>query len=127
MQRAQFEALASKGTPWRTLERTIVTLVDFQLSEDGPLLRSSVLPTLSDPLRAKLTERFNRIVDRFAAMIADGVVDGSVRGADPMIAAQMAKVAINAAADARSWVRGLERAEAPLLYARPLLMGAFAQ
>jgi AcrR family transcriptional regulator len=127
MQRAQFEALASKGTPWRTLERTIVTLVDFQLSEDGPLLRSSVLPTLSDPLRAKLTERFNRIVDRFAAMIADGVVDGSVRGADPMIAAQMAKVAINAAADARSWVRGLERAEAPSFYARPLLMGVFAE
>jgi hypothetical protein len=77
-------------------------------------------------LRARLTERFNRIVDRFAAMIADGLVDGSVRGVDPMIAAQMTKVAINAAADAPAWVRGIERIEAPELYAKPMLMGVLA-
>jgi hypothetical protein len=59
-------------------------------------------------------------------MIADGCADGSIRPVDPLIAAQMTRVTINAAAEGRSWVRGLERAEAIALYARPALMGVLA-
>lgn len=120
---AQRRALETDDTCWRQLERATATLVDFQLSDGGPLVREWLLGALPDPPRGGLTDRLNRVVDRFAGMIADGVADGSLRPVDPLIGAQMMKVAINAAAEGPTWVRGLDRAQAPGLYAKPTLMG----
>jgi AcrR family transcriptional regulator len=124
--RAQRRALEAEGVYWEKLELAVSTLVDFQLSDNGPLVREWLLGALPEALQAHLSERLARIVNRFAGMIADGCADGSMRAVDPLIAAQMLKVTINAAAEGRTWVRGLERAEAPHLYARPMLMGVFA-
>lgn len=124
---AQRQALASDDNYWRKLERATATLVDFQLSPDGPLMREGLLPALPDPPRARLSERLNRADDRFAGMIADGMADGSVRAVDPMIGAHLIKVAINAAAEAPTWVRGVAREEAPALYAKPTLLGVLAR
>jgi hypothetical protein len=118
--------LEAGGAHWRKLERATTALIDFQMSESGPLVRAWLLKGLPDPPRADLEERLNRVLDRFAGMIADGVADGSVRPVGPLIGAQMLKVAINSAAEGPSWVRGLDRAEAPALYAKPTLMGVFA-
>ncbi len=123
MRTAQRQALDAPGSQWEKLVRTTATLVDFQVCEAGPLLRTSILRSLPEPSRAILAERLARVVDRFAAMISDGTAEGSVRAVDPQIAAQLLRVAINAAAEAPNWVRGLERDEAPALYARPMLMG----
>jgi AcrR family transcriptional regulator len=123
MKGAQRQALETPGSQWEKLVRATATLVDFQMCEYGPLLRSSILRSLPEPSRALLGERHARVVDRYAAMISDGIAEGSVRPVDPQIAAQLLRVAINAAAEAPNWVRGLERAEAPGLYARPMLMG----
>lgn len=124
--RAQRRALEAEGTHWERLELAVSTLVDFQLSDGGPLVRESLIGALPEAMRASASDRLERIVTRFASMIADGYADGSIRPVDPLIAAQMLKVAINAAAEGPSWVRALTRAEAPTLYARPMLMGVFA-
>jgi AcrR family transcriptional regulator len=123
MTAAQRQAMDGEGSHWDKLVRTAATLVDFQMCEYGPLLRTSVLRFMPAPLRVTLGDRLARVVDRYAAMIADGFADGSVRAVDPQIAALTLRVAINAAAEAPNWVRGLERAEAPAFYARPMLMG----
>ncbi len=124
--RAQRRALDAEGTQFERLERVAATLTDFQLADSGPLVREGLLAHLPEATRANLSERLDRVVNRFAAMIADGCADGSMRAVDPMIAAQMLKVTINAAAEGRTWVRALTRAEAPELYAKPMLMGVFA-
>jgi hypothetical protein len=56
-------------------------------------------------------------------MIADGIAEGTIRPVDPMIAAQLLRITINAAAEGRAWVRGLAREEAPALYAKPIVSG----
>jgi AcrR family transcriptional regulator len=119
----QREALEQDNTGWRNLERATSTLVDFQFSADGPLMREGLLAALPEPQRTRLTERLHRTADRFAAMISDGVADGSVRAVDPTIAAHLIKVAINAAAEGPLWVRGVTREEAGELYAKPTLLG----
>lgn len=121
--RAQRRALEAQGSCWEKLELAVSTLVDFQMSDKGPLARESLLASLPESLRAGLAERLNRVIRRFTGMIADGVADGSLRPVDPLIAAQMLKVTVNAAAEGPAWVRGIERAEAPDLYAKPMLMG----
>jgi AcrR family transcriptional regulator len=125
--RVQRRALEVEGTHWEKLERAVSTLVDFQLSDQGPLAREGLLAALPDGLRIGLSERLDRVVRRFAGMIADGIAEGALRPVDPMIAAQLLKVTINAAAEGRAWVRGLERSEAPELYARPMLMGVLTE
>jgi AcrR family transcriptional regulator len=125
--RAQRRALDAEGTHWEKLELAVSTLVDFQLSDNGPLVRESLLAAMPEATQRGWSDRLERVVTRFASMVADGYADGSMRAVDPLIAAQMLKVAVNAAAEGPSWVRGLARAEAPTLYARPTLMGVFAQ
>ncbi|MGE3249698.1 MAG: TetR/AcrR family transcriptional regulator [Hyphomonadaceae bacterium] len=127
MKETQRRAMDESATQWDALTRAVNTLVDYQVSPAGPLLRTSILPTLPEPMRTKLTERLNRVVERFAAIISDGIAEGSIRAIDPAIAAQMFKVAINATADAPSWVRGVTREVAPALYAKPALFGALAR
>jgi AcrR family transcriptional regulator len=124
--RVQRRAFETQESSWERLEFAVCTLVDFQNSEAGPLAREWLLASLPEALRDSLSEKLGRVTRRFAGMIADGCADGSIRPVDPLIAAQMTRVTINAAAEGRSWVRGLERAEAIALYARPALMGVLA-
>jgi AcrR family transcriptional regulator len=124
--RAQRLALEIEGTHWQKLELAVSTLVDFQLSGNGPLAREGLLAALPDDLRISLSERLDRVARRFAGMIADGIAEGAIRPVDPQIAAQLLRVTINAAAEGRAWIRGLERSEAPELYARPMLIGVLS-
>jgi len=82
------------------------------------------LPT---DIRHDMAEGYGRGSERFAAMISDGIADGSIRPVDPMIAAHMINSMLNAAAALGAWVPGVERDEAAELFARPLMMGVFTR
>ena len=127
MRRVQSAALAEAGDYWHKISSAAATLVEFQLSERGPLLRSSALSALPEPMRLMMVERANRISERFAAMISDGVADGSIRPVDPYIAAQMLNATLNAAADLPFTIPDVAAFDAPALYARPVLMGVFSK
>jgi hypothetical protein len=78
-------------------------------------------------MRIKMVESSNRVSDRFAASIADGIAERSVRAVDPFIAAQMLTATMNAAAEIRWWIPDVLTENAATLYAKPALMGIFSR
>jgi len=126
IRRAQRLAMRADGNMWQKICGASAALVDYQLSESGPLLRSSALTALPEAIRSGMVDRFNRVSDRFAAMISDGIAEGSVRAVDPFIAAQMLNATMNAASDL-TFVLPIEPHEGAALYAKPALMGIFAK
>jgi hypothetical protein len=88
-------------------------------------LRTSALAALPEPIRAEMVKQSDRVSDRFASMISDGIAEGSLRAVDPFLAAQMLNATLNASAELGIWVPGVKQKAAPAVYARPLLMGIF--
>jgi AcrR family transcriptional regulator len=127
MRRAQLATRDLPGGQWQRLVSAAAALVEFQLSEHGPLLRASAMGALPLDIRQDMIDRYNRVSERFAAMISDGIAEGSVRPIDPMIGAHMINAMLNAAASLENWAPGSTREEAATLFARPLLQGAFSR
>jgi hypothetical protein len=96
------------------------------MSERGPLLRTSALVALPLSMRQEMIETYSRISNRFAGVIADGITAGSMRAVDPIIGAQMLSATLNASAEYRWWVPDATADQVDELYAKPLLMGLFA-
>lgn len=127
MRAVQFAARDLPADGWTKLAAAAGTLVDYQLSDHGPLLRASAMGALPDDVRHDLVDRYARVSDRFAAMVSDGIAEGSIRPVDPLIAAHMLSSMINAAASLQVWAPGADRSEAAALFARPLLLGVFTR
>ena len=127
MRRVQSAARALNGAYWLKISSAAAALAEYQLSERGPLLRTSALSALPEHMRQSMVELSNRVSERFAAMISDGVAEGSVRPVDPYIAAQMLNATLNGASDFLFTVPGIKREELADLYAKPMLMGVFSK
>jgi AcrR family transcriptional regulator len=125
MTRVQRLAMDLPGDQWTRLTSAAAALTEYQLSENGPLLRTSALAALPEPIRAEMVKQSDRVSDRFASMISDGIAEGSLRAVDPFLAAQMLNATLNASAELGIWVPGVKQKAAPAVYARPLLMGIF--
>jgi AcrR family transcriptional regulator len=110
---------------WTRLSSAAAALAEYQLSEHGPLLRSSALAALPETIRLHMVQHSNRVSDRFGSMISDGIAEGSIRPVDPFIAAQMLNATLNAGAELGFWVPGVSQKAAPAVFIRPLLMGIF--
>ena len=127
MRRVQTAALSLEGPYWLKISSAAAALAEYPLSERGPLLRTSALSALPEQMRISMVELSNRVSERFAAMISDGVAEGSVRPVDPYIAAQMLNATLNGASDFLFTVPGIKRDELAELYAKPMLMGVFSK
>ncbi len=110
---------------WEKLCAVIRALVLFQLSGDGgPLLQWSAVTALPDAAeRSRMGTVMGRIAERLSSLVVVGMIDGSIRPLDPMQAAQLAMIGINAAAELQRWVPGTSTDAAIDLYVKPLLMG----
>ena len=127
IRRVQSAAMKQPGSEWQRLCSAAATLAEHQVSDQGPLLRASALSALPETIRQDTVARWTRVSDRFAAMISDAIMQGSIRPVDPVIAAQLMNAALNAAASLDMAVPGASRADAATLYAKPLLMGIFSK
>ncbi len=127
MRRAQSMAMLEPGTWWDKLSAAAATLAEYQLSERGPLLRTSALSALPELIRYNMVEASNRVAGRFAGMISDGIAEGTIRAVDPFIAAQMMTATLNASSAIETMLPGVAPADAAALYARPILMGLFSR
>jgi AcrR family transcriptional regulator len=127
MRRIQRAVMDQSGDHWSKVANAAATLIEYQLSEHGPLLRTSALSALPEEIRSDMVRASDRVSDRFASIISDGIAGGSIRPVDPFIAAQMLTATVNAAADIRWWVTDAKREEAADLYAKPLLTGLFTR
>ena len=122
---AQRRADQIAGTDWHRLSSAIATLLDFQFSERGPLMRTTALSGVAPPVRSALVARSNRIARRYAGMMSDGIAKGSIRAIDPLIAAQALMALQNAAFDMRKWASTMPRERAIAFYASTLAFGLF--
>ena len=127
MRSVQRAALTLKGGHWTKISSAAAALAEYQLSERGPLLRTSALGALPEQMRLTMVEHSNRVSERFAAMISDGVAEGTIRPVDPYIAAQMLNATLNGASDLRFVIPDLKPSDLADLCARPLLMGIFSK
>ncbi|HEY8384336.1 MAG TPA: TetR/AcrR family transcriptional regulator [Microvirga sp.] len=127
IRRVQDTAEAAERTGWDRLCAATDTLVRFQLSEHGPLLRQSAFSALPEGLRESIRQRWDRLSERFAGIIVDGMMDGSIHPTDPSMAAQLLHAMINAAVEIERWVPGVTPDTASDLFARPLFTGLLAR
>lgn len=123
VRRAQLAARALEGDEWRKLTSAAASLVAFQLSSAGPLTRTSALAALPEAIRVETIAQSARLSDRFAAIISDGVAEGSLRPVDSFIAAQMLGATLNAAADLPVLLRGMPARTVIDIYVRPFFTG----
>jgi len=121
--RAIHEAEAVGGSGLQVLANLATALIERQVSGGAPLLRTSALTTVPESIRAGLLETFDQLSYRFAAIICEGIADGSIRPLNVNIAAQILTAAINAAAELGRWAPGIEPAAVTELYVRPLFEG----
>ena len=122
---AQRLAESHEGSHWERLESTVATLLDYQFSERGPLLRTTALSGLPQRVRTTMIDRSNRIARRFAGMLSDGIAEGSIRAIDPLVASQGLMALQNAAFDMRKWASTMPREQAIAFYASTLVFGLF--
>jgi AcrR family transcriptional regulator len=119
---------AGRALPHSGLDRlraTCAALVEYQLSSSGPLLRSTALAALPGPSRREMIARMNRLSDRFASMIADGIVDGSIRPVNPQLGGQLVNPMINGAAELQRWCPQASVENISRLYVDPLIKGLY--
>lgn len=126
MRRIQRAVLAENDDQWERLMTLAAALIAYQISDRGPLLRTSALVALPLSMRQEMLETYSRISNRFAGVIADGITAGSIRAVDPIVGAQMLSATLNASAEYRWWVPDATADQVDELYAKPLLMGLFA-
>ena len=114
----------SPGSGWSRACAAGRALVRYQLSDDGPLLRTSATSALPDHAhREQVRRTMQRLTERMGSVVVDGMMDGSIRALDPAIAAQGAIAAINAAAELHRWLPGARADEVADLYVRPMFEG----
>ena len=112
------------GSGWARTSSAAAALVQFQLSPRGPLLRITATSALPDEAhRAQVLRSLQRLNERFAGLLVDGLVDGSIRPLHPTMAAQLLAANLNAAAELRRWVPGIQPASVTRCYTRPALLG----
>lgn len=127
IRRVQRLVAEREGDAWSRLSSAAAALAEYQLSDYGPLLRSSALSALPEGVRSGTVGDISRVSERFAAMIADGIAEGVLRPVDPLIAAQMLAATLNAGAELGHWVPGVRQKAAPAVFLRPMLMGVFSR
>lgn len=114
------------GDGWMRLCASATALALYQATASrGRMLRSYAFAALPPELRQPMGARFQQATFRFAAMISDGIVDGSIRPVDPLIAAQTVMAMVNSSAYLRPWLPGDDAVAVERLYVRPSLMGLF--
>jgi AcrR family transcriptional regulator len=123
MRRAQREAAKLTRTGRENLAAVTSGLIEYQLSGNAPLLRTSALTSVPERIHRSLLIEFDRISGRYALVFSDGIADGSLRPVDSAIAAQMIGCMINASAELHMWAPGVTAETVSRTYARPLFEG----
>ena len=88
-------AAAQKGKGLDQISRCLGYLFQSQQGEAGALIRFNMLISLPRDRRRQVVSEMQTIRGRFAAMLATGFADGSIRRIDPFVAERLINGAIN--------------------------------
>ncbi|WP_374575856.1 TetR/AcrR family transcriptional regulator [Phenylobacterium sp.] len=112
---------------WERLWLAAASLAMHQTRGDrGRLLRHHALAALPIETRKATMARFQQIAHAFAGVISDGVMDGSIRPVDPLLAAQLVMAMFNCALPLDYWTPGSTLETVMDAHVRPALMGVFS-
>lgn len=125
MSAAISNAKAAGGPCDQQIGSAIATLLDLQFANEWNLLRSTALASLPPPMREEAINRSHGIALRFAGLIFDGVVEGTVRAVDPLIAGHVINSTIYTAYNLQEWAAGFDRSHAVQTFAGNLWHGVF--
>ena len=103
--------LALDGDYWTRLSSVLNELIDVQFFDAMPLLRTTALQALDSEHKTDVVMRSNRLARRFAGFLIDGIVDGSVKPVDPLVASQIIMSTLNGAYEARRWAARFDHQE----------------
>lgn len=117
------KAEALEAPAGQALASFAASLVARQVEGEVELVHPTSLSSAPDSLGPRLQQRYDRVSDRVASMICDGVADGSLRPVDVNIAAQMLLSLVAAASRLKFWAPGVTPADAAALYVRPFFEG----
>ena len=120
---AQDLAMAEEMDGLSHVAAASASLVSRQMRPEGALLRTSALTAVGPDLRQEMQRHLALSTWRFADMLNDGLIDGSVRLCDMRVAAEMVTGMINSAQELQQWVSDATPENAAELYVRPLLDG----
>ncbi len=120
---AQDLAMAEETDGLARVAAAAISLVSRQMRPEGALLRTSALTAVGLELRQEMQRRLALSTFRFADMLNDGLIDGSVRLCDMRVASEMVTATINSAQELQQWVAEATPENAAELYVRPLLHG----
>ncbi|HSW06156.1 TetR/AcrR family transcriptional regulator [Aquabacterium sp.] len=128
LRRVLAAAESAAGPGWERTCAGAAAVLRYQLSEHGPLLRSTATSALPDQAhREQVRRTMLRLIERITSVLVDGMMDGSVRPLDPAIAAQVLFAQINAASELRRWVPSARVDNVAALYLRPGLLGLLCE
>lgn len=119
---AQRQVRGQDMDDWQRLVTAVTALIRFQLSPEGPLLRTAVLSSMPKEHQVEIVNLSYRVGRSFASMISDAIAGGGARAVDPTVAAHMLSAAVNVASEFRQMRPATEAAD-PAIYARALLHG----
>ena len=103
LSKVQMAGLQLDHSYWTRLSSVLNELIDLQFFDAMPLLRTTALQALDSDHKTDVVMRSNRLARRFAGFLIDGIVDGSVRPIDPLVASQIIMSTLNGAYEARRW------------------------
>jgi AcrR family transcriptional regulator len=110
------------------LASVLAELVDVQLFDATPLLRTTALQAIPAELRLDVVARSDRLARRFAGVLIDGIAQGSIRAIDPLIASQVIMSTLNSAFEMRPWNRRFTEPQAAVeTYLWTLAHGLFSE
>lgn len=116
----------AEPTGWERLWLISASLTAHQTSgERGRMLRHFALSAMPGDLRRSISGRFQQIANAFSGIIADGVADGSIRPADPLLSAHLVMAMFNSVLLLEHWGEDATVDTVISAYLRPALMGFF--
>ncbi len=86
--------------------------VRIQLSDHGPLIRTSAWNALPEPIRENCRQALDRLTEQLGVFVVEAMLSGDVRPLDTSIAAEQVAGMINAASELDRWVPALARTAA---------------
>ena len=124
MAEAQTRAAAKGGTGWDRLCQAAGRLIADNAAGRKRLLRTYALSALPKAQRGEIEQSLEHVAHRFAAVISDGIADGSIRPVDPLIAAELVMATISLSAYIEIWSSADAVFDA---YAIPAFTGLFGR
>jgi AcrR family transcriptional regulator len=124
---AQKAGAELKVNSWQRLISVVSSLVEYQFSKEGPLLRTTALQGLSFEQRQDVITQAQDVARGFADLVTDAFIDSKARSVDAMIAGHILLSMINAAYVLVNWSRRRDLDASIRIYAGTVLFGLFSE